>query len=179
MNTVSNVETQTTDAQTTNVGINTLLCRIEGGQLLLPDTLIAEVIEYQQATIQMPSSPATQDETDDEASERPLWYLGTLQWRQLSVPLVSLEALNSGGFFIHNHQLKIIILNSIGEHAHMPYWGFISKDTPRMQRISADYLVADNTAELGNIEFMRAELLGEPVLLPDLEKIEALLIAAV
>ena len=76
--------------------ISALLCATEDGTIMLPDASIAEIIEFQST------------ETEEG---KPNWYLGQLTWRNISIPLISLEALNSDAFFTQSHQLKIIIFN--------------------------------------------------------------------
>ncbi len=134
-----------------------LQCNIEGGQVILPDISVAEIVNY------------LSTEADDDA---PTWYLGKLPWRSTQVPVISLEALNSDSFFSHSNDLKIIIVNGMSAQKKLPYWGFVVEEAPKMQRISPDSLVIDNEAELGEAELMRAELVGEPVIIPDLDKIE-------
>jgi hypothetical protein len=67
--------------------------------------------------------------------------------------------------------LKIIVINGLAG-SELRYWAFVTLETPKMQRINSDSIVADNTAELGEAQLMAAELMGEPVIIPDLVKIE-------
>lgn len=137
--------------------INTLICSIEGRQVMLPDVAIAEIVDFQQTS------------SDDDA---PTWYLGNLLWRGLQVPVISLEALDHDSFFTQSSSLKIIVVNGVAQRDKLPYWGFVSQETPRMMRLNQESLVRDNEAELGQVEAMRAEVYGEAVLLPDLDRIE-------
>lgn len=143
----------------------TLLFNIEGAQILLPDIAVAEIIEYQQVN--------TVDSDD-----APDWWLGLLAWRGLEVPLVSLESLNHGGFFTKKPALKIIIVNALhGLKDGLGYWAFVALDTPKLQRIKQDSLVLAESDEVGAVALMHAELLGEDVVILDMEKIETELAA--
>lgn len=142
-------------SQTENLG--TLLFSIEGGQIMLPDIAVAEIIEFKDV------------EAGDE--DVPVWYLGKIEWRGLNIPVISLEALNHGSFFTHSNRLKIIVINSFTKRE-FGYWGFVTLETPKMQRINSDSIVADQSVELGEVQLMAAEYMGEPVILPDLETIE-------
>lgn len=142
-------------SQIENLG--TLLFSIEGGQVMLPDIAVAEIIEFR--NLEAPEGDA------------PVWYLGKIEWRGLNIPIISLEAMNHGSFFTHSNRLKIIVINSLTKQE-FGYWGFVTLETPKMQRINSDSIVADQSVELGEVQLMAAELMGEPVILPDLEAIE-------
>ena len=124
----------------------------------MPDVMIAEIVDFQ----------ATTTETDDV----PTWYLGKLIWRNIEVPLVSLEALNNDSFFSQGRALKIIVLHGSFYRDKIPYWAFVALETPKMLRVTDAEMVEAEGAEPGNVEIMQAELLGETVIIPDVEKIE-------
>jgi chemosensory pili system protein ChpC len=141
--------------QTENFAI--LLLNIEGTQLILPDIAVAEIIEFQAM------------EAGNE--DAPIWFLGEVEWRGLTIPVVSLEAMNHGSFFSHNNRLKIVVINSMSQ-SDFKYWAFVAQETPKLLRINSESLVNDSAAEFGEMQAVAAELYGEPVLIPDLEKIE-------
>ena len=143
--------------------INTLICSIEGAQVMLPDIAIAEIVEFQ------PTAAASDDV--------PTWYLGKLVWRGLDVPVISLEAMDHDAFFTQGSMLKIIIINATENRERLPYWGFVSQETPRMMRINRESIAGDPNAMLGHVEAIRAEVYGDPVMLPDLTKIEQQILA--
>ncbi len=142
--------------------LGTLLLNIEGAQVLLPDIAVAEIVDYQ-----MTSSP--------EEDDLPDWFLGQLTWRGLSVPLISLESLNHGAFFTKRPALKIIVVNSLyALKDKAGYWAFVALDTPKMQKLATDALVAsEDQPEEGAVTIMIAELLGDEVIVPDVEAVEA------
>ncbi len=138
--------------------LTVLLSNIEGGKVIMPDVMIAEIVDFQ----------ATTTETDDV----PTWYLGNMKWRDIDVPLVSLEALNNDSFFTQSRSLKIIVLHGSSYRDKMPYWAFVALETPRMLRVGAKEITKIDNVEIGNVEIMHAELLGDAVIVPDVEKIE-------
>ncbi len=139
----------------------TLLFNIEGGQVLLPDIAIAEIIDYQVVN-------------DAGLDNAPDWWLGQLTWRGLNVPLISLESMNHGAFFTKKPALKIIVVNALNTLKEKSgYWAFVSLDTPKLQRIQHDSLVSGESEAIGSATLMIAELLGEEVIIPDMEKIES------
>jgi len=48
----------------------------------------------------------------------------------------------------------------------------VALETPRMLRVGSAELVQIDSEEPGNVEVMQAELLGDSVFVPDVEKIE-------
>ncbi|MCK5880415.1 MAG: chemotaxis protein CheW [Sinobacterium sp.] len=139
----------------------TLLFNIEGSQVLLPDIAIAEIIEYQVIS-------------NVESDDIPDWWLGQLTWRGLQVPLISLESMNHGAFFTKKPALKIIVVNALNALKDKGgYWAFVALDTPKLQRIQSDSLVASDDATVGDVTLMQAELEGEEVLILDMAKIES------
>lgn len=139
--------------------LTVLTVNIHGSQMVLPDAAIAEIIDFQ----------PTHAETDD----MPTWYLGTLPWRGLQIPLVSLEGMNHDAFFTQSRSLKIIVMHGFTQVGQMPYWAFVAMETPRMQRIDRNRLQpADGDSDINAVTAMWATLDGETVMLPDLHVIE-------
>lgn len=139
----------------------TLLFSIEGAQVLLPDIAVAEIIDYQLVS-------------NVDIDEAPDWWLGQLTWRGLQVPLISLESINHGAFFTKKPALKIIIVNALNALKDTTaYWAFVALSTPKLQRIQRESLVLSDESSEGYVTLMQAELVGEDVIIPDMEKIEA------
>jgi chemosensory pili system protein ChpC len=144
--------------QAAPTSINALLSMIEGGRMIIPDALIAEIVDFQ----------ATHAESDDV----PTWYLGKLPWRGIEIPLISVEALNNDSFFRQSRLLKIIVIHGVFNREKMPYWAFVALETPRMQRIPKSALLPDEEAERGIVEVIKVLLDDESIMVPDIEKIE-------
>ncbi len=149
--------------QAAPTSINALLSFIEGGRMIIPDALIAEIVDFQ----------PTHAESDDV----PTWYLGKLPWRGIYIPLISVEALNNDSFFRQSRLLKIIVIHGVFNRETMPYWAFVALETPKMQRIQKDALVQDEEAQTGVVEIMKAQLGDESIIVPDIEKIEKEIVA--
>jgi chemosensory pili system protein ChpC len=104
----------------------------------------------------------------------PTWYLGKLPWRGILIPLVSLEAMNNGDFFRQGRQLKIIVIHGVYNREALPYWAFVTSETPKMMRVMKDALQPEESTG-GEVEKMRAQWNGEKVILPDITAIESML----
>jgi len=57
--------------------VRCLLIPISGGQLLLPNSVVAEVFPY--------------NEPERVAENQPNWLLGLIDWRNQRIPLLSIE----------------------------------------------------------------------------------------
>lgn len=135
-----------------------LLIQIEDCQLLLPDAAVAEIVDFEQ--------------TEAESDDVPTWYLGKMQWRGVDVPLISLEGLNNDAFFTRDGHLKIIIMHSSSQRKKMPFWAFVTMETPKMTRINKGRLNPYDHDELRAMEKMWVSIDDEPAMIPDMEKIE-------
>lgn len=140
-----------------------LLVPIEDCQLILPDAAVAEIVEFQP--------------TEAASDALPTWYLGRLRWRGLDVPLVSLEGINHNAFFTRSRNLKIIIMHGLAQRDRLPFWAFVAMETPRMSRIEQERLQPMEQEELRQVEKMWCAIDGEPVMIPDLAKIEQQIVA--
>ena len=129
----------------TNTKLPTMSCVIEGQSVLLPGIAVAEVIDYQ-AGLQ------------NYADGAPDWLLGKLNWRGLQIPLVSLEGLDHAGFFSQQKSLKIVVVNALFDLSEVAYWGFVSLETPKLHRISAQNLLSSDDSLSGAVISMQAEL---------------------
>ncbi|NRB37783.1 MAG: chemotaxis protein CheW [Pseudomonadales bacterium] len=136
--------------------VNSLLFQMHNSLLVLPDTAIAEIVEY----------PSSVDEDEGQES----WYIGKMAWRNISVPLISFDRMN--GVDIPHEAYKVVVVNAVHNRDQMLYWAFVIAQAPRMQHINNESLAVIRDAELGDVTVMQAELLGEEVVLPDLQKIE-------
>lgn len=145
--------------QAVRESVNALFSTIESGRMVIPDALIAEIVDFQ----------PTHAESDDV----PTWYLGRLPWRGIYIPLISLEALNSNSFFRHSRMLKIIVIHGVFNREKLPYWAYVALETPRMQRVAKDAMQPhEDEAGLGAVEKMKVHYAGDTVIIPDIGKIE-------
>jgi chemosensory pili system protein ChpC len=144
--------------QESPTSLNALFSTIESGKLMIPDALIAEIVDFQT--------------THAENDEVPTWYLGRLPWRGVNIPLVSLEALNNDSFFHQSRSLKIIVIHGAFHRKTMPYWAFVALETPKMLRVMNDALTLEEEADLGKVEKMKVTMADESVMILDIKKLE-------
>lgn len=141
--------------------VRSLLLPLEGQQMLLPGSLVAEIIPLHQ----LEPAPAI----------APAWLVGTLSWRGQRLPLLSIEA------FLNNTVEptvpvtgRVAVLKALEPALGFSFYGVICQRIPRLALVQQD-AVADGAASTR--PGVAAELLfnGEPVMIPAVEQLEAAL----
>lgn len=132
--------------------------------LLLPGTVVAEVVSYREP---------------EPAAGAPEWLLGTVYWREQTIPLVSLDAFMSGEPPAAGQRARIAVLKAISGRPEMPYFGLVTRQIPRLVTVFEEGIEPVEDAAHG-LPGVTAEVLaqGEPAVLPDLDQIERALHAA-
>ncbi|MBA1148356.1 chemotaxis protein CheW [Ectothiorhodospiraceae bacterium WFHF3C12] len=142
--------------------VRSLLVPISEYNLLLPGTLLAEVVSYVE-----PSPLAGH-------SEDAPWILGMVSWRGQRVPLVALETLMFG----HSNELgsraRIAVIKAVGNHRGMPYIGVLTQQIPRLITVHPDTIEPLDDSDVSGYAAIEAQVLvtGEPALIPDVEYLE-------
>lgn len=140
--------------------VNTLMFKMKKGLLALPDIAVAEIVELN----------TVQKDNNDQAS----WYLGNMGWRNTLVPLISFDQMAGDDVDLTDYN-KVVVVNSVYQRDENLYWGFVIDNAPRMQHINEKTLTSldEESEELVTIISLQAELMGDTVIFPNLEKIEA------
>lgn len=131
---------------------------ISNGNLLLPNVSVAEVVEFQELVEQ----------------EGPEYFLGIIQWRGISVPLISYELANEQAFSFSTGS-RVAVINSIGkDNERLPFFAIATQGIPRLVKISEDSI--ESAAEKsGPAEASRVRVDGEEASIPDLLFLESLI----
>ena len=125
--------------------------------LLLPTSVVAEVIDY------------TQPEPMDVA---PPWLMGHIEWADRQVPLFSFGALINGAETVDvPERCRIMILKSLNRSGRVPWLGLLLNGLPRPVTIMPGNLVetGDDKKSLG--VFRRAALEDQEVIVPDIDRL--------
>jgi chemosensory pili system protein ChpC len=145
--------------------VRSLFIPIEQGNLLMPGTLVAEIVGFK------PPVPLPDGGPD--------WLLGELAWREQRVPVIALEPLIDGSLPQVSQRARIVVLKALTGRPGMPYVALVARDIPRL------LVVQEGTVEpLGEGDAVptgvACEVLanGEPAIIPDVTAIEDLLYAA-
>ncbi len=92
---------------------------------LLPNAAVAEVISV---------IPYKKKE------EGPPWLLGTIEWREQTVPLILFEGLLEIPLNRIPERAKIVVLNTVNGNTNLPYIAIVSQAIPRLAKISVGNL---------------------------------------
>lgn len=129
-------------------------------QLLLPNVSIAEVVDFSISE----AEAGSQD-----------WLVGWLEWRGVSLPVVSYDAANGkkpvvpGGY-----RGRVVVLNTIGQsHDKMPFLALVTQGIPSQIRIGPDQIREIEGAK-GSADRLLVEVDGDTAVIPDLEYLEKL-----
>ncbi|SDW85536.1 chemotaxis protein CheW [Marinobacter mobilis] len=135
-----------------------------GQQLLLPNVSIAEIIDY--ASV-------------EPRSDAPQWLLGDIQWRGLTLPVISYDAANGIKAGVPaGSRGRVAVLNTIGEHHNtLPFLAIVTQGIPSQARVASEQ-VQEREGETGPADLMLVEVDGESARIPNLEYLESLALQA-
>lgn len=142
-----------------------LLIPLDGMRLLLPRACIAEVIGYH--------SPVPVEGC-------PPWLLGYADWSGRAIPVVSFEGSAGRPVAELGARCKIVIVQAIGGQLAIPHFGVVAQGFPQLVRVSRDVLSVDDTQKFAedDVSLCQLQMLNERPLIPDLERLEAMIHAA-
>lgn len=129
--------------------------------VLLPGSVVAEIVPYAE-----PSPPPV---------GAPDWLIGISSWREQRVPLVSLDAFLSGGAAVPTGgRARIAILKAVGDAGGLSYYGVVTQQIPHLANVQPDAVEAVPVANETRVGVAAQLLLnGEPMIVPDVDSIEA------
>ena len=137
--------------------VASLLIPLQGHSILLPNVTVAEIV------------PVAGIQAVDNA---PAWYLGNCQWRELTVPLLSLETLNGDAVPAIHERARFAVLNTTGMNADLAFIAILTQGLPRLARVSEDEISEREDAENRRYDLMHVSWAGEYTLIPDVAAIE-------
>lgn len=133
--------------------------------LLLPAAAVIEILGYREIS-----------ENSAEAS----WLLGSFSWRNLVLPLVSMERVLGVGREGKRGRKRIIVVHVFSDKLKVPFIGIEATGMPRLVTIDEDTLEVvagdpwpDDWPVCGKVKVQDVE-----ALIPDLERMGALLMGA-
>jgi chemosensory pili system protein ChpC len=139
--------------------IRSLLVPMQDGYLLMPGTLVAEVVSY--------SPPET------VPGQYPRWLLGRFNWRGQRLPCVSFEALNGGYAGTPATRARVIVLKALKNRPGLPYFSVVAQGIPRLLSVHPD-AIEDLNEPMDDAPAVRMPVLahGEPAFIPDMDFME-------
>lgn len=145
-----------------NVGIRCMVMPLDQELMLLPGSLIAEVVLY--------------SEPEQPSSNAPVWLKGYLPWRGLRVPLVSVESfINKERTPVQASNKRVAIIKTLDASLGFPFYALLSRDIPRLVSIEPEAVSSAPTDGIEPRRRVAAELLvgDERLMIPDIPALEA------
>jgi chemosensory pili system protein ChpC len=136
------------------VEIRTLLTPLSSGHILVPNSVVAEILEY--------SSP-------EPFTKAPVWLLGELEWHGWQVPVVSfLKLINKGSQDTVTKKSRILIIKTLGESTQLNYIGLLIQGLPRIKSVSAETLIENRQQVKSKVVFSEVKVDETTALIPEL-----------
>ncbi len=147
-------------AQTESI-VRTQIIPLTGMNLVLPNTSIAEVINY--------STPTT-------VKGAPDWYLGTVNWRGINIPLVSFEKANEVKAARKSKLTRIAVLNGVSGNDKLSFYGVVVQGIPRLVSLEESSIQEANSSTTKlPLALSQVTIADQEAVIPDQIKIEKLL----
>ncbi len=143
--------------------LTTMLLPLSGELLLLPASAVIDILSWE----------------DPQRKEGdPEWYCGDVIWRQQKLPVVVFEPLRNKLVYQKTHETRIAVLNTLGDHSQLAFYGLVIQGIPRTLRIQAGDIRMGKTASgLPASVGTAVELQNIPAIIPRLEHLEERLLS--
>lgn len=139
-----------------------LLVPLSGDRLIVPRACVAEVVRF--------SAP----EPELGAHE---WMLGTVNWNGRPLPVVSFEGALDNDVPVATGRTRIVVFYASTGQLKTGYFGILTQGFPQLVRVNKDVLkleAKDGWPEDAPV-LCRVRMINEFPIIPDLEKLEAML----
>lgn len=134
--------------------IRCILAPLTNGQLLLPNSTIAEVMAFTQP---------------EPFRQGPPWLLGELAWQGWQVPIVCFERIaEKNQRSAVTPRSRILIIKTLGESTQVNYIGLLIQGLPRLTRVTAETLEEKQSGDLPEVLFSRIGIDDQEALIPEL-----------
>jgi len=148
-----------------NTEIRTLLASVSGGKLLLPSSVVAEIISYTASS---------------RPKNAPDWLLGETGWNDWKVPVISFASLAGKCEFEEaTAKTRVLVVKSLSESIVTPYLGILIRGVPRMIKVGAGSLTEPKRLSDYPSVFREVTIGEEQALIPDLDKLTLMVEQAV
>ena len=146
-----------TPASRTPDSVRALLLSLSKGHVLLPYSVVEEIISWQEPT---------------PVSGAPDWLLGTVPWRRWHLPVISAERLAGDPFTPPRHKAHIVVCNLMNGDEALPCIGIVTKGVPHLVRADASTLApAQDGTERSPWAAVDLTFNGAPSWVPDFDAI--------
>lgn len=134
---------------------------LTGMNLVLPNTCIAEVINY--------SAPIPVEKAPD-------WFLGNLLWRGITIPVVSFEGVNELPSAEISKGTRIAVLNGVSGKEKLSFYGVVVQGIPRLAALQQTDIQEKANPDVSlPCALSQSEIAEQDAVIPDQVKIENML----
>ena len=141
-----------------------LLIPLHNERLLVPRMCVAEVIAFADAT-----------RSRDDAA--PDWYLGTIEWNNRRIPVVSFDTPKGDERKAKRSRTRVVVFHAVTQELKGGYYGILTQGFPQLVRVNADVLGLETEQPLPEHfpALCRARMIHEYPLIPDVERLEKMI----
>lgn len=139
--------------------IHSQILNLEGDPLILPNTAVAEIVNYRDPT---------------PVDNSPEWLLGTMEWRGIRIPLMSLESAMGKDMPKISSKNHIAILNSISGEGSLDFYAIVVGSLPRLVNLDEKNITAAANDEKENLVLSHVMISKKATIIPDLDAIESM-----
>jgi chemosensory pili system protein ChpC len=132
---------------------------LAGGRLVLPNTAVAEIAPLGHV---------------EASTDGPAWLLGHIDWRGLTLPLVSYERAQSEAAAVPEGGDWVAVLNALDKSRQDRFYAVLMQGIPRLVQLGHGRLDAAPDEERLPLVLQPVLVDGESAVIPDLEALEAL-----
>lgn len=147
----------------TETELYSLLVPLAEDRLIVPRACVAEVVRF--------SAP------EEEAGAHD-WMLGTVNWNGRQLPVVSYEGTIGKAVPVATGRTRIVVFYASTGQLKTGFFGVVTQGFPQLVRVNRDVLKLHTTDgwPQGAPVLCRVKMINEFPLIPDLEKLEAMLV---
>ncbi len=141
-----------------------LLIPLAEDRLIVPRACVAEVVRF--------SKP-------DKAPGAHFWMLGNVSWNGRPLPVVSFEGALGKAVPPATGRTRIVVFSASTGQLKTGYYGMLTQGFPQLVRVNRDVLKLDSSDSWSEDEpvLCRVKMINEFPLIPDLEKLESMLVS--
>ena len=134
--------------------VRTLLTPLTSGHILLPNSVVAEILEYS---------------TPEPFKKAPPWLLGEMAWHGWQVPVVSfLKLINKRSQDSVTKKSRILIIKTLGESTQLNYIGLVIQGLPKIKAVSAETLIETKLDVKSRVIFSEVTVDETPAFIPEI-----------
>ena len=141
--------------------VYSLMIPVIDNSILLPNATVAEIIPF--------------GDVDYFSDSGPQWMIGLLNWKNLKVPMISLDILNGAEDPMATKRSRVAIVHTLNKNEQMPYIAIIVQGIPRLTHVTEPAISLIKDAVLGEADKAKVKIGAIEATIPDLDKLEQLI----